>query len=403
MIPTQGCFYLGAYRAFSSFRDAFLLIHSVSGCSWGALAFHQMGRQDDVRQACTMIHENEVVFGGEDKLASGLEILKSHRPQRVFVLNGCPADMIKDDIQSVIDEAGCPFPVHWMDTAGYMGSAREGFISAMRYMAKLAEKPEDAGARADRAVPSVNLIGIALDDPRSDADTEAIRRMLEPKVRLNACLPMLTEESLKRFADADLNLVLKGFEPVGEDLRERLGMPYIAVDYPYGAAGSAEFLKEVDRALGTDHGAEIEEGLARAAKAAEKALHPLRLLYQAEAAVAGDFARASAMKRFLRDEAGFRISAYRDDLDPHEDQSLWLDRVRDSGTTVVFGSSFERCAEDEMPAKLIRFSYPVTDEIRLGYQPYAGFDGLDFLLSDILSGVLSFPYRREGQFQPREF
>lgn len=56
MKPLQGCYYQGAHRAFSSVKDAFLLIHSVSGCAWGALALRQMGRQDDVRQGCTMVH-----------------------------------------------------------------------------------------------------------------------------------------------------------------------------------------------------------------------------------------------------------------------------------------------------------------------------------------------------------
>ncbi|MBR4691776.1 MAG: nitrogenase component 1 [Oscillospiraceae bacterium] len=394
MKPGQGCFYLGAYRAFVSVKDAFLLVHSVSGCSWGALALRQMGRQDDVRQAGTMVHEREIVFGGEGKLREALEILKARRPKRVFVLNGCPTDMIRDDIEGVIRQAACPFPVHWFNTAGYRGSMREGYIAAM---CRLVPLLEDGGKRDPRAV---NLVGISADDYRGETDLAAIRKMLEPETRLNAALPMLTEEGIRRWGEAGLNIVFRGFEAVGEALKQRFGTAYITVDYPYGAEGSAVFLRAVDEALGADHGETIRRGTEAAADLAEKVVHPLRLLYQAEAAVAGDHMRASAMRRFLQEELGLRIAAYRDDLDPHEDGERWLEAVRDSGAVLVFGSAFERQLEDELPLRLIRFAYPVMDAVALGYQPYAGFDGLAYLLSDILNGVLAYPYRRRGQFEP---
>ena len=159
MKPFQGCYYLGAHRAFSGVKSAFLVVHSVSGCAWGALALRQMGRQDDVRQGCTMVHENEVVFGGETKLAEALEILKAHGPERAFVLNGCPTDMVHDDIQAVIDAANCPFPIAWMNTAGYCGSMRRGFMDAMSFLAGLMPRPEGRDAE-----PSVNLVGLSPDD-----------------------------------------------------------------------------------------------------------------------------------------------------------------------------------------------------------------------------------------------
>lgn len=395
MKPFQGCYYLGAYRSLSSVKDAFLLIHSVSGCSWGALALHQMGRADDVRQACTMMHENEIIFGGEGKLRDALKILKKHSPKRVFVLNGCPADMIHDDIQGCIDGENCPFPVRWMNTAGYCGSMRQGFIDTMCFLAS--DLPPCSGKTPE---PSVNLIGIAEDDFRSEADAESIRRMLEPKVCLNAMLPMLTEKTMQRFGRAWINVVLRGYEAVGETLKAVLDMDYIVVDYPYGAEGSRRFLEAVDAVLDTDHGSEIGNGLAHATDSAKKLLHPLRMIYQAEIAVAGDYMRVHAMSNFLRDELGLRITAEMDDRDPDADADEWMDRVRHSGTVLAFGSSFQRQVEDEIPSRLIRFAYPVMDAVTLGYQPYAGFDGLDFLLSDILNAILTLPYRRNGQFNP---
>lgn len=395
MKPFQGCYYLGAYRAFASVENAFLLIHSVSGCAWGALALHQMGRGDDIRQACTMMHQNEIIFGGEQKLRDGLEILKKHCPRRVYVLNGCPTDMIHDDIQAVIDEARCPFPVAWMNTAGYCGSMRKGYIDAMIFLARHLEKcPPVAGT------PSVNLIGISVDDYRSHSDIESIRRMLEPKVILNAVLPMMDEAAMSRFAGATLNVVFKGFEAVGEALKDALGMEYIVVDYPYGLEGSTRFLNAVDQALGVDHAEEIEVYARKAKKSAGQALHPLRLVYQAEVAVAADYMRAEAMSRFLNRELGLRVVAQLDDRESNGDMDAWMEKVRQSGTVLAFGSSFQRQVEDVAPVKLIRFAYPVMDAMALGYQPYAGFDGLNYLLSDIFNGIMTVPYRRHGRFNP---
>lgn len=395
MKPFQGCYYLGAYRAFVSVKNAFLLVHSVSGCSWGALALHQMGRQDAVRQACTMMHEHEVVFGGEQKLRDALEILKNHSPERVYVLNGCPSDMIHDDIQGVIDAADCPFPVKWMNTAGYCGSMRQGYMDAMCFLAR--NLPNGA-LKSD--MPSVNLVGISLDDFKAEADTESIRSMLEPEVKLNATLPMLDGAQMERFSAAHLNLVFRGFEAVGGALKASLGMDYIVVDYPYGAEGSRRFLQRVDTALQTNHRETIAQGFIQAADSTRKVVHLLRLIHQAEAAVAGDYMRSVAMERFLREEMGLRICATLDDRHSAADADEWGERIHNSGTVLVFGSSFQRHVEDEVPARLVRFAYPVLDSVALGYQPYAGFDGLDFLLSDILNAVMTLPYRRSGRFNP---
>ena len=50
--------------------------------------------------------------------------------------------------------------------------------------------------------------------------------------------------------------------------------------------------------------------------------------------------------------------------------------------------------------KLLRFAYPVMDAVALGYRPYAGYDGLPNLLSDIFSGVMGVSYKRRGRFNP---
>ena len=62
------------------------------------------------------MHEHEVVFGGEQSCGM-LEILKNHSPERVYVLNGCPSDMIHDDIQ-VCNRCGLPVSVKCI-TPGY--------------------------------------------------------------------------------------------------------------------------------------------------------------------------------------------------------------------------------------------------------------------------------------------
>lgn len=395
MTPQQGCWYLGAYRAAIGVSDAFLLVHSVTGCAWGALSFHQCGRQGDIRQGCTMVHEREVVYGGERKLAEALALLKPHPLSLAFVLTGCPTGMIHDDVAAVIEQAHCPFPVYALDSAGYRGSARQGYLATLVQLAGLAD-PEARPADG----PSVNLIGLSLDDYKSASDVEAIRRMLEPCIRLNAVLPYLDSTQLSRLGEAHLNLVLRGFEAVGEALQRRLGTPYLTVDYPYGLAGSTRFMKAASEALGVDCRETISRGEALVEKAARSSYHALRTLYQAYAAVCGDYPRAHAMRDYLTQELGMIVPAYQDDREPHADIRVWERAALDVPTVLVLGSSFNRNLEDQMPARLVRFAAPVFDAVSLGYRPYAGYEGAPNLLEDLINGILTMPYRREGNFEP---
>ena len=54
MKPFQGCYYLGAHRAFSGVKSAFLVVHSVSGCAWGALALRHLRDRADFPDRSTV-------------------------------------------------------------------------------------------------------------------------------------------------------------------------------------------------------------------------------------------------------------------------------------------------------------------------------------------------------------
>ena len=104
MKPLSSCALFGAVRALSGIRDALLLQHSVVGCQWGSLAFRYAGKPYNVRQASSVIYNEDVVRGGEKVLRTALQEAEQVFPQcgAVFVVSGCVPNMIGDDVEGVL-------------------------------------------------------------------------------------------------------------------------------------------------------------------------------------------------------------------------------------------------------------------------------------------------------------
>jgi nitrogenase molybdenum-iron protein beta chain len=101
------------------------------------------------------------------------------------------------------------------------------------------------------------------------------------------------------------------------------------------------------------------------------------------------------MAGFLDSELGFDIEVLADNED---DYFIFQQNVRDSNTTILFGSSFERNIADELRIPLVRFIYPVFDHVCV-YEdaPYAGFRGAVCLTETILNAVMGFGDKFEAK------
>ena len=370
--------FFGAFRACSGIRDAVVLTHVPVGCNWGAAMFKTTSNQSDIRHACTVMHEREIVFGGEEALRKALiRADKLYNTPLLAVVAGDAPAIIGDDIEAVIDSITLNKEVVWMDAAGFKGTMREGYEEALVHLAQMMKE-------RNVIKKSVNLIGFCPDDFKVDADIKEIKRLLNSAgIRVNCVISNCSFNEFVNAPAAELNVVMGQGTKLAEHMKKAFGVPYLEVDYPYGLEGTKEFTNTICEHLGIGCDTEQEFDL----EPFKRIYLYLHELYGTPVSVIGDF-HAEPIAHFLDCELGFDIEV----LASNEDDYFTFEQnVRNSNTTILFGSSFERNIADELRIPLIRFVYPVFDHVCV-YEdaPYAGFRGAVCLTEAILNAVMSF-------------
>ena len=122
----------------------------------------------------------------------------------------------------------------------------------------------------------------------------------------------------------------------------------------------------------------------------------LTTLYQLPAALVGDEAHRSGMKRFLQDELGMEI-VIEEDSDT-ADQNLLEQKVKDSNAVLLLASSFQAELARRFSLPLVRYVYPVVDEVCLTQQPMIGSEGTAWLIQQIVNVSLQMPYKTDGAY-----
>lgn len=391
MKASAGCKLFGAYRTVISVRDAAVLIHSSVGCNWGTAAFHTPSRLGDVRQASSVLYEEDIIYGGRAVLEKALgHMTEFYDCSAVFVLTGCVAEIMEDDVEGIIRCFSSPKPILPLKAAGFKGDMASGVADAMKLLV-------DNMAEKERKEDSVNIIGIFSDDFKGEADLESIKKLLGSGVDMNSVIPWGNYAEILNAPAAALNIVFEGFEETGAQMERRFGIPYVVVNYPYGIEGSRSFAARVAGALGHGEADFLEERERDTVKKLEPAYGYMHKLYGMPAAVSGDRARANALKGFLENELGMNVEVFRNNS--AGDRGDGFEKaLRDSGAVMVFGSSYERGISDELDIPLIRCAYPVFDSINIGSRCYAGFDGTVNLVEDIVNACMTMRYRREGMY-----
>lgn len=389
MIPVTGCKLFGAYRAVNSVKDAAVLIHSTIGCSWGTMAFHIPSRLNRVRQASSVLYGDDVVFGGAKALQKALaNMLKSYDSAVIFVVTGCVAEIMDDDVESVIAEFAADRPIIPIKAAGFKGDMQSGFLDAFKVLVNCMD------GNAARRAKSINLIGVFADDYKTDADLAAIRQLLGPEIKINAVLPYDTLAAVKNAPAAALNVVFRGFEPVGEYMEEAFGTPYVVTEYPYGLAGSCSFAKRIADAFSIPTNLRFQER--QYMRKMESAFDYLHKFYGLPVAIGGDSVRAHSLKVFLEREVGMDVEVFQPyTQDGNADFSK---QVEQSNAVLLYGSSFDRELAETLQIPLLRYTYPVFDSICISPRPYAGFAGAINWLEDMINACMTMEYRRTGLY-----
>lgn len=390
MKPMNGCALFGAYRALAGVRDAVIVQHSVVGCNWGTLAMAQ-SRLYDIRQASTVIYEDDVIYGGCGLVTQALREIDALYPDcsMAFIISGCVPNMIGDDVQAAAAEYTGTKQIVCVSAPGYAGSEGKGMERALLQLASLCRPCERTAA------PSINILGVTAADPYALNDLEILRELLATKIKINCAVQNCCAAELARLPAAHLNIVFGGVQ-LAQKLQRDYGTPYVELPYPYGVQGMLDFLQILERELPVDLAAVRTNIIEESKTLVRKAAALLPALYGLPAALTGSGAQLEGMRCFVQRELGMEpvicVDADR------EEQNVLARQLADSDAVLLLGSSLEKALAEKYKLPLVRYAYPVFDEYILGRQGLLGVQGTALLLEKIINGALQQNYKSEGLF-----
>jgi len=436
--PRYLCALGGASSTVTALPDTIAIVHSASGCA-GNLAWTQNGGSGlQVGGYCgplatpsSNVTENEVVFGGDERLREEItNTLKIMDAKLFVVLTGCVTEVIGDDIKSVVHdfrEEGVT--IIGAETGGFRGNSYVGYDLVLQALFR-----DFVASGTAKSEGTVNLWGIApYLDPFWRGNLEGVRALLELLgLRVNSFFTQAdTLDDLRLAASAELNVVVSDLYGIkaARTFQETHGTPFITVPLPVGPTASAEFLRRVTEALGRDP-QRTEEVIGEQRKSYYRFLEPLTDCYndldlQRYAVVVGDGNYSVALTRFLAADLGWlpELVVCTDQVTEEEKERLTsrLDRT-DSGLfhrfvfetdtseiinhlnrhwprptggkyhnafspAFVLGSSLERELATTIGAAHLSVSFPVSNRAVLD-RGYTGYRGGLRLMEDLIGAIV---------------
>ena len=382
----MGCRLYGAHRAAISIKDSVVLFHSPVCCNYATLLALAPSHQNDTRQACTYMIESDVINGGEHVLRACIDrVIETFDYNVLFIITSCVPELLSDDCAQILDDAlagsahpNAGKPSFIIEAPGFKGDEWQGTLDTMKQIVSSMENvPVIPG--------SINLIGIFQSDYKADGDVKNIAAMLD-NVSLNAVFPYDTYNNVMRIPAAELNVILRGFEPIGEVLKERFGAPYLVVDYPYGLDLSRSFCESIYRALGQSDFTEIDRQEAEALRKLGAVRRYIEQLNTMPVAVAGYPAKVHSLSRMLREELGMVVSVKIDRTDFAQEQVL--PAIENSEATLLFGCDYEASVASMLDIPFFAFDYPVLRRVSISESGYAGFSGYVSFIEDVINKLM---------------
>jgi len=262
--PLYGCAFSGAVTATFQVKDAATVLHGPRSCTYitaDALAYSFLrgdGRNGpgEERQIPgllpTDMKEEEVIFGGLEKLESKIEEALSAGWQTVFVVNTCPGGIIGDDIREAALRAGAHFPgarVIPLPVEGVLtGDFSTGLLEGYKRIADLI----DPSVKPERGL--VNIIGERSFSLREEEHFRTIEGMLKKLgYRVNCRFLKGTDTfSLRSFKKAEINLLAFG-DPETRTLQAylsgRFKLEFFELPFPVGFRESSIWVKTLAERL----------------------------------------------------------------------------------------------------------------------------------------------------------
>ncbi|MGE4292834.1 MAG: nitrogenase iron-molybdenum cofactor biosynthesis protein NifE [Desulfovibrio sp.] len=258
-VSQRACVFCGSRVVLYPISDALHLVHGPIGCAvytWDIRGSLSSGPELHRLSFSTDLREKDVIFGGEKKLAAALdELIDRHQPKAAFVYSTCIVGLIGDDLKAVCKAMSQKkgIPVLPVQSEGFKGNKREGYLAACKSMFEL------VGTREDPEISpvSVNIFG----DFNLAGEIWIIREYLE-RMGVQVVANVTGDgrvDDIRRCHGAALNLVQCSGATLdlAKMMQEKYGTPFLRVSY-LGVEDMAQALYDV-----ADHFSELDPGIVK--------------------------------------------------------------------------------------------------------------------------------------------
>ncbi len=404
-VSQRACVFCGSRVVLYPIADALHLVHGPIGCAaytWDIRGALSSGPQLHRLSFSTDLRENDIIFGGEEKLYSAVkELIDMYKPKAAFVYSTCIVGIIGDDVEAVCrrlsSEKGIPvLPVH---SEGFKGTKKDGYKAACEAIFKLT----GSGPAEGISKYSLNILG-----EFNLAGEAWIIKDYYKKMGVQVVSVMTGDgrvDDIGRSHGAVLNVVQcsGSMTYLAKMMEEKYGIPYIRVSY-FGIEDMSKALYDV--AARFSNNPEIMRRAQELVRNEVRTIYPQLLKYKnalqgkkAAIYVGGAFKAFSLIKalKYL----GMNVVLAGSQTGSQEDYKI-LKEMCDEGTVIV---------DDANPLELSKFviekgadlfiggvkERPIAYKLGIGFCdhnherkiPLAGYVGMVNFAKEVYSTVMS--------------
>lgn len=251
-VSQRACVYCGARVVLNPVTDAIHLVHGPVGCAsytWDIRGSLSSGSELYRNSFTTDLREQDIIFGGEKKLARTIdELVEKYKAKLVFVYSTCIVGVIGDDLTAVCKAAASRHGIEVIpvESSGFIGNKSAGYRAACEALLQLIGP---ADRREAAASPTLNYLG----DFNLAGEAWIVRDYLSQiGIEVNTVFTGdSTSDTIKSAAQASLNIVqcAGSMYYLAGKLQELYGIPYQQVSF-LGLEDTAESLRTIAEAMG---------------------------------------------------------------------------------------------------------------------------------------------------------
>lgn len=246
-VSQRACVYCGARVVLNPVTDAIHLVHGPIGCAsytWDIRGSLSSGSELYRNSFSTDLKEQDVIFGGEKKLARAIdELVKKHPAKVVFVYSTCIVGVIGDDLEAVCKAAASRHNIEVIpvQSSGFIGNKAAGYRAACDALLRLI-KPNKPVKRTKK--PVINYLG----DFNLAGELWIIEDYLKQMgVTVNVAFTGDSSyQRLKKTTSAALNIIqcAGSMMYLAQQLKEQYGIPYFNVSF-LGLQDTSDSLRKI--------------------------------------------------------------------------------------------------------------------------------------------------------------